>query len=82
MNGYREWKKFSPRGQDISYYQFAKKMREEKERIEREPPTYAARSVPCFEKAGSKKIGTLSERDAIQLKVEAMLDAMTIIDSR
>ena len=57
-------------------------MREEKERIEREPPTYAARSVPCFEKAGSKKIGTLSERDAIQLKVEAMLDAMTIIDSR
>ena len=63
--------------------EYAKRMREEKEALERE--------VEQLRKANSefnderrrleeKIADLLSERDAIQLKVEAMLDAITVLD--
>ena len=64
--------------------EFAKKMREEKEKIERENAGLR-RDVSSLssekQRLEEKVEDLLSERDAIQLKVEAMLDAMTIIDS-
>ena len=63
--------------------EFAKKIREEKENIERETDALR-KEVNALEREKSRleeKLGALlSERDAIQLKVEAMLEAMTIID--
>ncbi len=64
--------------------EFAKKMREEKEKIEREAISLRrdANSLHAENARLEDKVERLlSERDAIQLKVEAMLDAMTIIDS-
>lgn len=64
--------------------EFAKKMRDEKEQFEREAATLRKTANDAVaEKAElEEKIATLlSERDSIQLKVEAMLDAMTTIDS-
>jgi len=64
--------------------EFAKKMREEKEHFEREASSLRqTASDAVAEKAElEEKISVLlSERDSIQLKIEAMLDAMTIIDS-
>ena len=62
----------------------AKKLREEKDRIEaenhalrRELAAASNERVRLDEKVQS----LMSERDVIQLKVEAMLDAMTMIDS-
>jgi predicted nucleic acid-binding Zn-ribbon protein len=49
--------------------EFAKKMREEKERLERETNSLE-----------DKIERLMSERDAIQLKIEAMLDAITVIE--
>ncbi len=85
MNGLTGMEKFSHLEDKIYLaIEFAKKMREEKERIEREL-TELRRSTHDVhaEKARleEKVEGLLSERDAIQLKVEAMLDAMTILDS-
>lgn len=64
--------------------EFAKKMREEKERLEREVAVLR-REV---ETALSEKLALdekvtllLTERDSIQLKVEAMLEAITSIDT-
>ena len=85
MNGLSGMEKFSHLEDKIYLtIEFAKKIREEKDKIERE--TLALRrevSDLSAEKARlEEKVGDLmSERDAIQLKVEAMLDAMTIIDS-
>lgn len=64
--------------------EFAKKMREENERMARElaelkKNTHLVESEKI--RLEQKVENLLSERDAIQLKVEAMLDAMTIIDS-
>ena len=64
--------------------EFAKKMRDEKELFEREAVALRenAASVASEKKELEDKIAVLlSERDSIQLKVEAMLDAMTAIDS-
>ena len=85
MNGLSGMEKFSHLEDKIYLtIEFAKKMREEKEKIERET-SELRREVGALslEKARlEEKIeDLLSERDAIQLKVEAMLDAMTIIDS-
>ncbi len=85
MNGLSGMEKFSHLEDKIYLtIEFAKKMREEKEKIERE--TTALRrdaSILLAEKARleEKVEWLLSERDAIQLKVEAMLDAMTVIDT-
>lgn len=85
MNGLSGMEKFSHLEDKIYLtIEFAKKMREEKERIERETAdlrreagALAAEKMRLEEKIED----LLSERDAIQLKVEAMLDAMTIIDA-
>ena len=64
--------------------EFAKKMREEKEQLEREALVLrrdAANAIAENEQLTEKVAALLSERDSIQTKVEAMLDAMTLIDS-
>jgi FtsZ-binding cell division protein ZapB len=85
MNGLSGMEKFSHLEDKIYLtIEFAKKMREEKEKIERETADLRREvSALGLEKARlEEKIeDLLSERDAIQLKVEAMLDAMTIIDA-
>ena len=63
--------------------ELAKKMREEKEKIEQEMTSLRHEvSGLLVEKSRleEKVEDLLSERDAIQLKVEAMLDAITIIE--
>ena len=63
--------------------EYAKKMREEKEKVEKELQELRRSTHRIREERAQmeEKIATLlSERDAIQLKVEAMLDAITIID--
>ncbi len=64
--------------------EFAKKMRDEKDEIEREVVTLRqnASRIEAENKEMEQKIAALlSERDSIQLKVEAMLDAITTIDA-
>ena len=85
MNGLSGMEKFSHLEDKIYLtIEFAKKIREEKESIEREVDTLR-REVHALEQEKDRlesKLGALmSERDAIHLKVEAMLEAMTIIDS-
>jgi chromosome segregation ATPase len=85
MNGLTGMEKFSHLEDKIYLtIEFAKKMREEHDLIEKELSDLR-RSVHELEeeksRLASKVESLLSERDAIQLKVEAMLDAMTIIDA-
>jgi len=64
--------------------EFAKKMREEKEALEREVTALrrGTSDVHAENKELTEKIAALlSERDSIQLKVEAMLDAITVLDA-
>ena len=64
--------------------EFAKKMRDEKEKFEKEAISLrsdAADAIADKKTLEEKLAGLLSERDSIQLKVEAMLDAMTMIDA-
>ena len=64
--------------------EFAKKMREEKERLEREVVILRreVESANSEKRALDEKVSQfLSERDSIQLKVEAMLEAITSIDT-
>lgn len=85
MNGLTGMEKFSHLEDKIYLtIEFAKKMREEKERFENE--VIALRRDEADIKAEKKILeeklaNLLSERDSIQLKVEAMLDAMTLIDA-
>jgi hypothetical protein len=80
MNGLTGMEKFSHLEDKIYLtIEFAKKMREEKESIEREV-VELRRALAEKERLEEKVEDLLSERDAIQLKVEAMLDAMTILD--
>ena len=63
--------------------EYAKKMRDEKEKLEKEAANLrreTANAVADKQAAEEKLTDLLSERDSIQLKVEAMLDAMTIIE--
>ena len=85
MNGLAGMEKFSHLEDKIYLtIELAKKLREERDRVENEL-TALRREFAMI--SGEKdrleeKVGNLmTERDAIQLKVEAMLDAMTIIDS-
>jgi len=85
MNGLSGMEKFSHLEDKIYLtIEFAKKMREEKERVEHETSNLR-REIGSLSnekmRLEAKIEDLLSERDAIQLKVEAMLDAMTIIDS-
>ncbi|CAN5460275.1 hypothetical protein BH20ACI1_BH20ACI1_15700 [soil metagenome] len=62
--------------------EFAKKMREEKDKIEREMSSLRHEVSSLLEektRLEEKVEDLLSERDAMQLKVEGMLDAMTTI---
>lgn len=64
--------------------EYAKKVREEKEELEKELRALrseTAQAVEDKEAAEAKLRELLSERDSIQLKVEAMLDAITMIDA-
>jgi FtsZ-binding cell division protein ZapB len=64
--------------------EFAKKMRDEKEKLERETADLrrdAAAAIAEKQELEAKLSVLLSERDSIQLKVEAMLDAITMIDT-
>lgn len=85
MNGLTGMEKFSHLEDKIYLtIEFAKKIREEKEKIEEEITTLRKNNVGLLAEKNrleEKVEGLLSERDAIQLKVEAMLDAMTIIDA-
>jgi chromosome segregation ATPase len=84
MNGLSGMEKFSHLEDKIYLtIEFAKKMREEKEKLENEISSLRQEVGGLTEEKTrlEEKIGDLlSERDAIQLKVEAMLDAMTIIE--
>lgn len=85
MNGLSGMEKFSHLEDKIYLaIEFAKKMRAEKEKLEKEMSEIRREMGGLAAEKGrlEEKIeDLLSERDAIQLKVEAMLDAMTIIDS-
>ena len=64
--------------------EFAKKMRDEKEQYEREADVLrerASNAVAANRELEEKVAVLLSERDSIQLKVEAMLEALTTIDT-
>jgi FtsZ-binding cell division protein ZapB len=64
--------------------EFVKKLREEKDRLDRESGALkreAAEAKADKQAAEEKLASLLAERDSIQLKVEAMLDAITIIDA-
>lgn len=85
MNGLTGMEKFSHLEDKIYLtIEFAKKLREENEKLEKE---LAETRKQCHalevekSRLEDKVEGLLTERDAIQLKVEAMLDAMTMIDS-
>lgn len=84
MNGLTGMEKFSHLEDKIYLtIEYAKKMREEKERAERELAELKRSTQDVREerqRMEAKIASLLSERDAIQLKVEAMLDAITIID--
>jgi uncharacterized coiled-coil DUF342 family protein len=84
MNGLTGMEKFSHLEDKIYLaIEYAKKMREEKEKIERELQELRRSTRDVFEdrsRLEEKVAELMSERDAIQLKVEAMLDAITIID--
>ncbi len=85
MNGLTGMEKFSHLEDKIYLtIEFAKKMREENERLEKELVALRRGSLTLEsekQRLEEKVEGLLTERDAIQLKVEAMLDAMTIIDT-
>jgi chromosome segregation ATPase len=85
MNGLSGMERFSHLEDKIYLtIEFAKKIREEKDNIEREAIALR-REVGDLEREKARLEAKLSalmtERDAIHLKVEAMLEAMTIIDS-
>lgn len=64
--------------------EFAKKLREEKDRLENEADGLkkeAADAVAAKRAAEERLNELLAERDTIQLKVEAMLEAISAIDS-
>ena len=85
MNGLTGMEKFSHLEDKIYLtIEFAKRMREEKEKIEREVAALKrdTSNLLAEKRRLEEKVESLmSERDAIQLKVEAMLDAMTMIDA-
>lgn len=85
MNGLTGMEKFSHLEDKIYLtIEFAKKLREENEKVEKELSDLRRKTLSLEaekEHLEEKVEGLMTERDAIQLKVEAMLDAMTIIDS-
>jgi FtsZ-binding cell division protein ZapB len=63
--------------------EFVKKLKDEKEKLERESVALkkdAAQAAADREAAETRLAVLLSERETIQAKVEAMLDAITALD--
>jgi hypothetical protein len=63
--------------------EFAKRMRDEKDRLEREATALRREAAEAIANklAAEEKVAILiAERDSIHLKVEAMLDAVTMVD--
>ena len=85
MNGISGMEKFSHLEDKIYLtIELAKKLREEKDKIEAENLALRRELAATSNERSrlDEKVQSLmSERDVIQLKVEAMLDAMTMIDS-
>ena len=85
MNGISGMEKFSHLEDKIYLtIELAKKLREEKEKIEAENVALRRELAAASNermRLDDKVQSLMSERDVIQLKVEAMLDAMTMIDS-
>ena len=85
MNGISGMEKFSHLEDKIYLtIELAKKLREEKDRVEAENLALRRELATASNERArlDQKVQSLmSERDVIQLKVEAMLDAMTMIDS-
>ena len=84
MNGLAGMEKFSHLEDKIYLtIEFAKKIREDNEKLEAELAKTRQEAALLTAKNAEleKKIeGLMSERDAIQLKIEAMLDAITVIE--
>lgn len=84
MNGLTGMEKFSHLEDKIYLsVEYVKKLREEKEKVERELSELRRNTRDVFDEKARLEVKVaelLSERDAIQLKVEAMLDAITLID--
>lgn len=84
MNGLAGMEKFSHLEDKIYLtIEFAKKIREENEKLESELSKLRVEVADLASANANmeKKIERLmSERDAIQLKIEAMLDAITVIE--
>jgi FtsZ-binding cell division protein ZapB len=85
MNGISGMEKFSHLEDKIYLtIELAKKLREEKDKIEAENIALRRELAAASNervRLDDKVQSLMSERDVIQLKVEAMLDAMTMIDS-
>lgn len=85
MNGLTGMEKFSHLEDKIYLtIEFAKRMQSEKEELERKAADLRkeAEGWKSEKDRLEREVETLqTERDAIQLKVEAMLEAMTMIDS-
>ena len=84
MNGLAGMEKFSHLEDKIYLtIEFAKKIREENDKIESEMSGLRKEIAELSARNNDleKRIESLmSERDAIQLKIEAMLDAITVIE--
>lgn len=84
MNGLAGMEKFSHLEDKIYLtIEFAKKIREENDKIESEMTDLRDQvsDLKAQNAELEKKVeGLMSERDAIQLKIEAMLDAITVIE--
>ncbi len=84
MNGLSGMEKFSHLEDKIYLtIEFAKKMREKKEDIEKEARSLKLEVSGLIDektRLEQKVQDLMSERDAIQLKIEAMLDAITVIE--
>lgn len=85
MNGLTGMEKFSHLEDKIYLtIEFAKKVRLERDRLEAEANGLrreAANALADKQVAEDKLNTLLAERDSIQLKVEAMLDAIALIDT-
>jgi FtsZ-binding cell division protein ZapB len=84
MNGLAGMERFSHLEDKIYLtIEFARRMREEKEKLERETSDLRREVAGLFEektRLESKIERLMSERDAIQLKIESMLDAITVLE--
>ena len=85
MNGISGMEKFSHLEDKIYLtIELAKKLREEKDKVDAENAALRRELAAASNEKSrleEKVQNLMSERDVIQLKVEAMLDAITLIDS-